>query len=92
MIYTAMSTMVLDNIASYMFTTMSLADRQYLASKMVADRDQYGLTPEERTMVENYLIDRAEKAAERIDAGEYYTGEETEQYFTERIQQMRAAV
>ena len=87
-----MSTMVLDNIASYLFTTMSLADRQYLASKMVADRDEYGLTPEERTMVENYLIDRAERAVERVETGEYYTGEETEQYFAERIRQMRAAV
>ena len=87
-----MSTMVLDNIASYMFTTMSMADRQYLASKMVVDCDEYGLTPEERAMVENYLIDRAERAVDRIEAGEYYTGEETEQYFNERIQQMRAAV
>ena len=43
-------------------------------------------------MVEDYLIDRAELAADRVEAGEYYTGEETEQFFNEHIRQLRAAV
>ncbi len=87
-----MSTMVLDNIASYMYATMSIEDRRYLASKMLAEQDEFGLSPEERAMVEDYLIDRAELAADRVEAGEYYTGEETEQFFNEHIRQLRAAV
>ena len=87
-----MSTMALDNIASYMFTSLSMADRQYLASKMVAEHDEYGLTSDERVLLEKYLTSCAEQAVKRVDAGEYFTEEEAERFFNKRIQQMRAAV
>ena len=84
-----MSTIAIDNMASYLMMNMTLAERQYLAQKMVAERDEYGLLPSERAAVEDYLVDRAEKALERVDAGEYYTHEETKQVFANKIQELR---
>ena len=68
---------------------MTLTERQYLAQKMVAERDEYGLLPNERAAVEDYLVDRVEKALERVDAGEFYTHEETKQLFANKIQELR---
>ena len=84
-----MSTIAIDNMASYLMMNMTLAERQYLAKKMVAERDEYGLLPSERLAVEDYLVDRAEKALERVDAGECYTHEETKQLFANKIQELR---
>ena len=84
-----MSTIAIDNMASYLMMNMTLAERQYLAQKMVAERDEYGLLPSERAAVEDYLVDRAEKALERVDAGEYYTHEETKHFFADKIQELR---
>ena len=84
-----MSTIAIDNMAAYLMMNMTLAERQYLAQKMVAERDEYGLLPNERLAVEDYLVDRAEKALERVDAGEYYTHEETRQLFANKIQELR---
>ena len=84
-----MSTVAIDSMASYLIMNMTLAERQYLAQKMVAERDEYGLLPTERVAVEDYLVDRAEKALDRVDAGEYYTHEETKQLFANKIQELR---
>lgn len=84
-----MSTVAIDSMASYLMMNMTLAERQYLAQKMVAERDEYGLLPDERATVEDYLVDRAEKALERADAGEFYTHEETKQLFADKIQELR---
>ena len=84
-----MSTIAIDNMASYLIMNMTLAERQYLAQKVVAERDEYGLLPSERVAVEEYLVDRAEKALERVDAGEYYSHEETKQVFANKIQELR---
>ena len=84
-----MSTVAIDSMASYLMMNMTLAERQYLAQKMIAERDEYGLLPNEQVAVEDYLVDRAEKALKRVVAGEYYTHEETEQLFANKIQELR---
>lgn len=84
-----MSTVAIDSVASYLMMNMTLAERQYLAQKMVAERDEYGLLPNERVAVEDYLVERAEEALERADAGECYTHEETKQLFANKIQELR---
>ena len=55
----------------------------------MAKWDEYGLLPTERVAVEDYLVDRAEKALDRVDAGEYYTHEETKQLFANKIEKYR---
>ncbi len=84
-----MSTVAIDSVASYLMMNMTLAERQYLAQKVVAEKDEYGLLPSEREVVERYLVERAENALERADAGEYYSNEETKQIFADRIQELR---
>lgn len=53
--------------------------------------DEYGLTPEQRKVVEQYLVNRVEQAHERIEQGHYYTHEQAKQIFNERINRLKKA-
>lgn len=44
---------------------------------------------DDKDAVEDYLVDRAEKALERADAGGFYTHEDTKQLFADKIQELR---
>ena len=57
-----MSTIAIDNMATYLMMNMTLAERQYLAQKMIAERDEYGLLPNERVAVEDYLSRESPRA------------------------------
>jgi hypothetical protein len=87
-----MDTATVNNVVSYLFTTMNFDERQYLAGRLLAKTDEYGLLPEERVAVENYLTRRADDAVKRVDMGESYSNAEVRQSFMDAVHRYQAEV
>lgn len=71
----------LDSLVQVIFT-LPLEDREYVISRLQSaldntqEDDLSGFSDAEREAVETYLVQRAENAAKRIDAGHYLTHEQ----------------
>ena len=71
----------LDSLVQVIFT-LPLEDREYVISRLQSaldntqEDDLSGFSDAERDAVETYLVQRAENAAKRIDAGHYLTHEQ----------------
>ena len=72
-----MSTVAIDNLALYLIGTMTLAERQYLAKKVMTPDE---INPQRATDDEEQYLDRAlENSLQDIAAGRVYSQEQAYQ-------------